>query len=179
MEITPQELVLLNFYRVSELHGGLVLATCVGRARDSDLILALTRHSAEELVHSQLWAETIRAVGGKPFPSRDTYQRRYAAALRPPTSLLEVLVLTQVFERRVYRHFTEHLRRPGTHPVVRVTLTRMIEEEKGHLKWVKRWLDDQRAERADLVRSTMLRCTEVDRRIYDSLVVQFGWRRAA
>ncbi len=64
-------------------------------------------------MHAQLWTETIVAVGGRPRPTSDTYQARYAAAIGAPTSLLEVLALTQVFERGVYRHFVRHLRRPG------------------------------------------------------------------
>src|SRR6476619_664727 len=116
MQITDRELTLLNFYRASELHGGLVLGRLVQHVRDPELILRLTAHSAEEVLHAQLWTETIVAVGGRPRPTMDTYQARYAAAIGAPTSLLEVLALTQVFERGVYRHFVMHLHRPRTHP---------------------------------------------------------------
>jgi hypothetical protein len=54
--------------------------------RDPDLILRLTEHSAEEVMHAQLWTETIVAVGGCPRPTSDTYQSRYAAAISAPTS---------------------------------------------------------------------------------------------
>lgn len=179
MEITRQEMETLNFYRASELHGGLILAHMVGRARDPQLALELTRHSAEEVVHAQLWTETIIGVGGKPHPVRTTYQRRYAEALGRPSGLLHVLAATQVFERRVYRHFQEHLRRPGTHPRVQATLARMLEEEKGHLSWVKRWLDRQSLSRPDEVRDLMRRYTEADSRIYQSFLLDYGWKQAA
>ena len=55
--------------------------------RDPELILRLTAHSAEEVLHAQLWTETIVAVGGRPRPTTDTYQARYAAAIGAPTSL--------------------------------------------------------------------------------------------
>lgn len=179
MEITRHELAVLNFYRASELYGGLVLAQMVRRVRDPDVILEMTRHSAEEIVHAGLWTETILAVGGKVQPMRDTYQARYAAVVGRPVSLLHVLALTQVFERRVYRHFLEHLRTPGTHPAVRATLARMIEEEKGHLGWVKHWLDRQAVTRGAEVQEVLRRYTEVDEAVYASLMRESERLRAA
>jgi demethoxyubiquinone hydroxylase (CLK1/Coq7/Cat5 family) len=179
VNVSAEELSLLNFYRASELHGGLVLGTCVGRAREPELMLDLTRHSAEELAHAQLWTQTIIAVGGRPTPCRDTYQRRYAAALGPPATLLEVLVLTQVFERRVFKHFTEHLHRPGVHPAIRLTLARMLADEKEHLSWVRRWLHEQDGVRGDLIRRARARYERADREIYDALLIRFGWPAAA
>ena len=177
--ITTSEISLLNFYRASELHGGLILGQMVRRTRDPDLILNLTKHSAEEVMHAQLWTETIIAVGGKPAPVRDTYQTRYVEAVGTPLTMLEVLALTQVFERRVYRHFMLHLRVPGVHPIVAQTLQRMIEEERGHLSWVKHWLDDRAKEKGELVRDVMRRYAAVDRQIYDTLSSEYGLRWAA
>jgi demethoxyubiquinone hydroxylase (CLK1/Coq7/Cat5 family) len=179
MAITDRELRLLNFYRASELHGGLLLGQLVRRVRDPRLVLELTRHSAEEFVHAQLWTETILVVGGRPTPVRDTYQTHYARAIGTPASLLHVLALTQVFERRVYRHFTEHLHRPGTHPAVQATLRRMLDEEKGHLSWVKGWLDEQSKTRGIEVERLMRRYAEADAVIYRELVREYQWREAA
>ena len=179
MEITTRELGFLNFYRASELHGGLILGQVARRARDSALVLDLTRHSAEEVMHAQLWTETILAVGGRVRPVRETYQARYARLVGTPTALLDVLALTQVFERRVYRHFTEHLRRADTHPRVRATLERMLEEEKGHLHWVKGWLDGQARVLGGAVGATMRRYAEADAVVYAEMVGELGWREAA
>jgi hypothetical protein len=179
MEITTRELRFLNFYRASELHGGLLLGQVARRTRDIGLVIELTRHSAEEVTHSLLWTETILAVGGRILPVRETYQARYAALVGTPMALLEVLALTQVFERRVYRHFTEHLRRPGTHASVRATLERMLEEEKGHLRWVKRWLDEQSRTRGEVVAETMRRYAVADALVYEGMTAELGWREAA
>ena len=173
------EVALLNFYRASELHGGLILGQMVRRTRDPELILNLTRHSAEEVMHAQLWTETIIAIGGRPAPVRDTYQTRYAAEMGTPISMLEILALTQVFERRVYRHFMEHLRRPGVHPAVAATLSRMIDEERGHLTWVKKWLDTQAEKRPAEVREVMQRYAVIDERVYAAMSAEYGWRLAA
>lgn len=173
------EVALLNFYRASELHGGLILGQMVRRTRDPGLILNLTRHSAEEVMHAQLWTETIIAIGGRPAPVRETYQTRYAEEVGTPLTMLEILALTQVFERRVYRHFTEHLRRPGVQAAVAATLRRMLDEERGHLTWVKRWLDQQAAVRPAEVREVMRRYAEVDESVYAAISVEYGWRKAA
>lgn len=179
MEITSDEQTLLNFYRASELHGGLVLGQMVRRARDPELMLSLTRHSAEEIVHAQLWTETILAVGGRPAPVRETYQSRYAQVIGAPATMLEVLALTQVFERRVYRHFMLHQRRPGTHPVVAAMLARMLDEEKDHLFWVRRWLEGEAGRRGLEVARVLRRYKQADQAIYDALTIELGWRIAA
>ena len=179
LEITERELTLLNFYRASELHGGLVLGRLVQHVRDPELILRLTAHSAEEVLHAQLWTETIIAVGGRIHPVRETYQARYARFVGTPMALVEVLALTQVFERRVYRHFTEHLHRPTTHPRVRATLARMLEEEKGHLRWVKRWLDEQASVRGGVVADALSRYAAADALVYEEMTKELGWREAA
>jgi bacterioferritin (cytochrome b1) len=179
MDITQTELELLNFYRASELHGGLILGQLVQHVRDPHLILRLTRHSAEEIIHAQLWTETIFAVGGQPWPTRDTYQARYATVIGPPSTMLEVLALTQVFERGVYRHFMLHARRPGTHPAVCATLRRMLHDERDHLSWVKHWLDDQAKTRQELVSRLMRRYAAVDVTVRNKVLREYHWQAAA
>jgi rubrerythrin len=177
---TIRELDLLNFSRASELHGGLILAQLARRVRDPRLVLALTRHAAEEVVHAQCWTETMMTLGGTPRPVHDTYQARYARALRAPVSLFHVLALTQVFERRVFRHFTLHLRRPGTHPAICATLRRLIDEERDHLSWVKTWLEEQEKQRGrELVIRTMREFAEADETIYAELCDEYGFAHAA
>lgn len=179
MEITSQELDTLNFYRASELQGGLVLGYLVGRVTDSDLILNLTRHSAEELVHAQVWTETILAVGGEVRPIRNTFQNRFRRIVDRPGTVLHVLAATQVLERRAYRHFLEHLRRPGTHRRIQSALYRMLSEERYHLSWVKEWLDRQASDRGQDISSILTRYQEADEVTYTELLKEFGWVEAA
>lgn len=179
LQITRRELRLVNFYRASELHGGLVLGNLVRQAREPELMLKLTRHSAEEVRHAELWTEAILDVGGVPSPTEDTYQTRYAAVLDAPLSTVEVLALTQVFERRVYRHFIEHERRPGTHPRVRACLRTMIEEERDHLSWVWEWLNEHARLSEDELEAIMRRFQEVDDQVYPVLREEYAWPIAA
>jgi demethoxyubiquinone hydroxylase (CLK1/Coq7/Cat5 family) len=165
----------LNFYRASELHGGLILGRVAQRCRDGGLAADLLKHAAEEIEHARLWTETMLALGARPRPTRDTYQRRYGAVVGRPHGLLHVLALTHVFEKRVYVHFQEHARRPDAHPRVRATLRRMVEEERGHLSWVRRWLDDEASRRGDDVARILAAYEAADARIYDALVAEYGW----
>lgn len=82
-------------------------------------------------------------------------------------------------ERRVYRHFTLHLRRPGVHPAIAATLRRMLDEERGHLWWVRHWLDEQAVRRDSDVREVVRRYALADERIYDVLLAEYGFRSAA
>ena len=165
MTVANSEAGVLNFYRASQLHSGLILGQMVRRTNDARLILSLTRHSAEEVMHAQLWTETIIAIGGRPTSIRDTYQTRYTAAIGAPSSVLEVLALTQIFERRIFGQFTVHLRAPGIHAAIATTLRRMIEKERGHVAWVKAWLDEQSKVRGSEVREVMSKYALADRRI--------------
>src|ERR687889_250668 len=110
LEISENDLWLLSYYRESELAGALLMGRLARETDDDELRVNLTQHCAEEAQHAWLWTETIRKVGGMPRRVSETYQSRYYAALGAPTSMLEVLALTQVFERRVMRHFRAHLR---------------------------------------------------------------------
>jgi acyl carrier protein len=171
MEIDDNELWILSYYRASELAGALVMGRLASQTDDDDLRVHLTEHCAEEATHAWLWTQTILEVGGTPRGVSETYQSRYYEAIGPPTSVLEVLALTQVFEKRVVKHFSDHLRRPGTHPAVARTLQRMIAEEAGHIGWVKDRLDRWAIKAGEApVEEILRRFAEVDRLVYASLV---------
>lgn len=169
MDISENDLWILSYYRESELAGSLVMGRLARETDDDDLRVHLTEHCAEEAHHAWLWTETILKVGGMPRRVAETYQTRYYAEIGTPSSLLEILALTQVFERRVIRHFRAHMKWPNTHPVVLETLQRMIDDEVGHISWVKDRLDRYAAEKGRaVVAETMRRFTEVDERVYEA-----------
>jgi acyl carrier protein len=169
VEISENDLWILSYYRESELAGSLVMGRLARETDDDDLRVHLTEHCAEEAHHAWLWTETILKVGGTPKRVAETYQTRYYAEIGTPASLLEILALTQVFERRVIRHFRAHLKWPNTHPAVAETLKWMIEDEVGHITWVKDRLDRYAQEKGEaVVANTMRRFTEVDERVYEA-----------
>lgn len=171
MQISDNELWVLSYYRESELAGGLIMGRLARETDDDELRVHLTQHCAEETMHAWLWTQTILEVGGLPRKVAETYQTRYLAAVGPTLSLVEVLALTNVFEKRVVRHFRAHLRQPGTHPAIARTLQRMIDEEAGHLSWVKERLDRYTREKGDaVVTETLRRFAEIDRRVYTEVL---------
>lgn len=170
MEISENELWLLSYYRESELAGALLMGRLARETDDDDLRVRLTEHCAEEARHAWAWTETILKVGGTPKHVSETYQSRYHAAVGNPSNLLEVLALTQIFERRVVRHFRAHLSWPGTHPEVKRTLQQLIEEEAGHIRWVKDRLDAYALANGEAVVTEMLeRFKRIDEEVYNDL----------
>lgn len=170
LEISENELWLLSYYRESELAGALLMGRLARETDDDDLRVRLTEHCAEEARHAWAWTECILKVGGTPKHVSETYQSRYHAAVGNPSNLLEVLALTQIFERRVVRHFRAHLSWPGTHPEVIRTLQQLIAEEAGHIRWVKDRLDAYAAVNGQHVVDEMLaRFRRVDEEVYEGL----------
>src|SRR5690242_9876607 len=170
LEISENELWLLSYYRASELAGGLLMGRLASETDDDDLRVRLTEHCAEETRHAWAWTECILKVGGTPKKVSETYQSRYHAAVGNPTNLLEVLALTQIFERRVVRHFRAHMSWPGTHPEVKRTLQQLIEEEAGHIRWVKDRLDAYAAANGQAVVDEMMeRFKRIDEDVYNGL----------
>ncbi|MFL5489357.1 MAG: phosphopantetheine-binding protein [Gemmatimonadaceae bacterium] len=170
LEISTNELWLLSFYRESELAGALLMGRLAQQTDDDDLRVRLTEHCAEEARHAWAWTEAILEVGGTPQRVSETYQSRYHALLGDPSSMLEVLALTQVFERRVMRHFRTHLAWPNTHPVVRRTLQTLMDDEVDHIRWVKDRLDAHAAIHGEAVVRDMLdRFQRADDQIYAEL----------
>lgn len=179
MEISGNEQKVLNFYRVTALHGGRILAGLVPRAREPRFLVNLTRHAADLLVHTHVWSETILAVGGQLRHIPETYQYRFQEIAGPPPTFLHFIVATQVIQRRVYRHFLDHLRRPGTHRRVQATLYRMIEDERHHLAWIKEWLDERAAAGGVPIEPILDRYAEVDAKVYTELLREHGWGKGA
>lgn len=167
MEISENELWILSYYRESELAGSLLFGKIARRTEDDFLRIRLTEHCAEEAVHAWLWTKTILKVGGTPRRVSETYQSRYLSEIGLPKTMLEILALTQVFEKRVMRQFSQHQTRPGTHPVVVATLNRMIDEEAGHISWVRDKLEEYSHRMGrDAVNDILKRFRELDRKVY-------------
>lgn len=155
----------LNWYRQSELEGGLLLGRMAGMTEDAFLCRELTRHAAEEAEHSSLWAEAIHECGLPHIRILRSYQSFYLHHSGPPASLLEVLCFTQIFERRVHQRFQAELADPDLPAPARHAFTQMIEDEKHHLGWVARWLRTQPDASAIL-----RRYQDIDLAVYQELI---------
>lgn len=137
LEIPRSELWILSYYRVSEIAGAMLFGKVARRIKDDTLRVLLTKHFADEARHAWVWTDCITKVGGIPLEIPNTYQSRYGAETGVPTNELELLGITQIFEKRVINQYRAHQKRKGTHPTVAAALQDIMVDEQWHLKWVK------------------------------------------
>jgi len=117
-----------------------------------------------------MWTETIARLGENPVHITETYQSHYAREAGLPGSMADVLLLTEVFEKRISDHFQRHARKPGIHPVVRELLERMLVEEAGHVDWVSRRLERYAAAGQIDLESRRRELQQIDQRIYQTVM---------
>lgn len=142
MEATDRDLWLLNFYRNSELHGALLMGRLARTVADADVLGPATRHCATEARHAAILTETLRALGARIDPQIETIQQHYAAHGGVPTSLVDILVLSEILERRVLASYRAHVARAGTHPQIAQTLRGILQEMEAEDHGEKNsWID--------------------------------------
>ena len=168
MPLPEDHLWLLSFYRTSEISGSLFFGKLARTLRPGPIQIDMTKHFADEASHAWYWTECIRDRGGEPMKLEDAYQDQYAAAAGMPANLMEVLAITQVFERRVINQYTRHARLEGLAvPVVR-TLERIMQDELWHIDWVKKALESLEPEYGkDTIEKTLERLRAADREVYE------------
>jgi hypothetical protein len=151
----------LNWYRQSELEGALLLGKMVRAVDDGELVVALVRHCADEARHACLWAEAVAQLGLPFVRIHRSYQSFYGQHGAAPGSISEALALTHVFEKRVWRQFHRDLACHGLPPPVTACLRTMLDDERQHLDWIRRWLSD-RSDGEELLE----RFARIDDRVY-------------
>jgi rubrerythrin len=166
---------LLSFYRASETQGALFFGRLARILRDERVVADMTRHFADEARHAHLWTACLGELGASPLQLGRAYQDAYLEAAGLPASLMEVLALTHVFERRVMRQYAEHARRPGLAPPVARTLALIMEDERRHVRWVGDALNRLRAEfGAEPVDTALARFERADAEVHDEALAR--WR---
>ncbi|HEY3872455.1 MAG TPA: ferritin-like domain-containing protein [Actinocrinis sp.] len=177
-ELTENDLWLLNYYRSSEINGALFFGR-VARIVRGPLQVDVTHHFADESNHAKYWTECIDDLGHVPDRQRSAYQDQYLEAAGMPANLMEVLAVTQVFEKRVISQYHRHLRFPGTHPRVRATIETIMLDERWHVKYVRDALLEMAAryggERVD---KTVEDYARADREVYAKTISEYGERIA-
>lgn len=147
MQVSDRELWTLNFYRNSELHGALFMGRLARTLPDTSLLAHATRHCATEANHAALLSEALEALGGRIDPHVTTIQEHYSAKGGVPATLVDLLVLSEVLEKRVLATYRAHVARADLDPVVRRTLSTIVHEmeEEDHGEdgsWIEAALDN-------------------------------------
>jgi len=162
---------ILSFYRVSEISGALFFGRLARSLKSGPIQRDMTKHFSDESLHAWYWTQCIERLGAHPLKLRDSYQDQYLVEAGLPANIMEVLAITQVFEKRVIGQYSLHRSLPGIAPEIQETLARIMEDEKWHLEWIRDALVSLEPEYGrDRIDATLRRFTEADEHVYAKAV---------
>ena len=166
-KLDENELWILSFYRTSEISGALFFGRLAKSMRPGPIQRDMTKHFADESQHAWYWTSCVERLGAKPLKLAEAYQDQYLAAAGMPANLMEVLALTQTFERRVINQYALHGRVPNLRPEVKETLERIMQDERWHIEWVGEAIKGMEADYGtEYIQSTLRRYWEADQEVY-------------
>jgi len=178
MSLADNDRWLLSYYRSSEVNGALFFGR-VARTIRGPLQADVTHHFADEAAHAHYWTTCLSDLDSTPLPLGRGYQDQYLEAVGMPANLMEVMAITQVFERRVIGQYRRHLRHAGIHPAVKQTIEKIMVDERWHVSYVRDALTamaDQHGEAE--IAQTLARFTTADREVYAKTLAEYGDRIA-
>lgn len=159
---------ILSFYRTSEISGALFFGELARSLRPSAIQQDMTRHFADEANHARYWTDCLAKLGAEPLKLPTAYQNQYLAAAGMPTNLMEILAITQVFEKRVVSQYALHSKSPNVPDVVRQTIDTIMTDEKWHIQWIRDALKEMESDYgAGNIKDTLTRFTLADREVYE------------
>jgi hypothetical protein len=175
--LSENDLWLLSFYRTSEVAGALFFGRVARSVRPGPLQRDITHHFADEANHARWWGECVDDLGAAPLNLGRAYQDEYMGAAGLPANVMEVLAITQVFERRAIGLYHRHLKLDAVHPRIAETLTRIMTDERWHIQYVRAALRDQEAIHGrDAVAATLRRFDAADDAVFAELIAEYGER---
>jgi hypothetical protein len=165
--IDENELWILSFYRTSEISGALFFGTLARTMRPGSIQRDMTKHFSDEALHAWYWTACINDLGARPLKIGEAYQDQYLAAAGMPVNIMEVLAITQVFEKRVINQYARHAQAPNLQKEVRETLAKIMLDERWHIEWIQEALKKMEPDYGkDAIDSTLKRFREADREVY-------------
>ncbi len=174
--VSENERWLLSYYRASEINGALFFGR-VARTVRGPLLVDVTHHFTDEANHANYWTQCLHEMDLTPVPQNRAYQDQYLEAVGMPANVMEVMAITQVFEKRVIGQYGRHQRYAGTHPLARATIQKIMLDERWHVKYVRDALADLAGRYgAELIDTTLTRFTMADDEVYAKTLEEYGQR---
>ncbi len=168
---------ILNLYRTSEIAGSLFFGRLARSMKPGPIQYDMTKHFSDEAMHAWYWTSCLQEIGAETMSIKEAYQEQYLAAVGLPANVMEVLALTQVFEKRVIHQYQLHSHNPTVHPAVQRTLVMIMKDEKWHIKWIHDALKSLEPEYgADLIHATFTRYWEADQTVYGKTISEHAER---
>jgi bacterioferritin (cytochrome b1) len=171
MQTDPRVFLLMSYYRDAELRGANLLYRLMSHLDDGDSQIKLAKHLAEETHHAWLWTKRIKDLGGAPTPVGDGYQTRIGLRTVPRT-LIDILALTVVVEERSLARYGEHAARPDVDPETLAVLREVSKDEKWHITWIRRKLEQIAAGTeggVEKMETALAKYREIDDQVYREL----------
>ncbi len=176
-KISESERWILSFYRVSEINGAQFFGRLAKTMKDKRIQYDLTKHFADESQHAWYWTKCLGDLELEPINVMESYQDQYLAAIGLPTNMMEVLAITQIFERRVIGQYGIHRQIKDLNPYVAKTLDTIMEDEKWHIEWIsaalKRMETEGKFSKAEIA-STIQRFHQADQEVYEKTLKEHG-----
>jgi rubrerythrin len=135
--IPENEIWLLSYYRSSEIVGAMFFGRVARSLRPSAVQADMMQHFADEAQHARWFTECMESLNVQPLKLPFAYQDDYLATAGPPANFMEILSITQVFEKRILNTYAHHLNADSTLSPVRRTLQRIMRDERWHVQWVR------------------------------------------
>ena len=171
--LEENDLWILSFYRTSEISGALFFGRLARSVKPGPIQHDLTKHFADEAQHAWYWTSCLERLGAQPLKLNEAYQDQYVTAAGLPANLMEVLAITQIFEKRVINQYAQHNQVQGVQPEVRETLAKIMTDEKWHIQWIGEALKKMEGEYGkDIVQATLKRFAEADREVYRQTILE-------
>ena len=168
--LDENELWILSFYRTSEISGALFFGRLAKSMRPGPIQRDMTKHFTDEAVHAWYWTDCIEKLRSKPMKLGAAYQDQYLSAAGMPANLMEVLAITQVFERRAIHQYMLHSQIPNIQPETEEALGKIVQDEKWHIQWIRDALRSMEGEYGkDLIDATLKRFHEADQEVYRTM----------
>jgi bacterioferritin (cytochrome b1) len=176
--LSDNDLWLLSYYRYSEINGALFFGRVAKFVR-GPLLVDVTHHFADEAKHADYWTKCIDDLEHLPLKQSRAYQDQYLDAVGIPANLMEIMAITQIFEKRVIGQYRQHLRYPGVHPAVKHTLEKIMLDERWHIQYVREALKAmEQTYGAEEIEQTLARHAAADEEVYGKTLAEFGERIA-
>ena len=175
--LSENERWLVSFYRASEITGAMFFGRVAKMLKPGPTQADLTQHFADEAKHSVWFTEAMESLNVKPVKMQFAYQDDYLVTAGPPINYMEVLSITQVFEKRILNTYAKHLQVPATPAPIKRTLERIMRDERWHVQWVKQALKElEPLYGKENIERTLERHTQADRETFGRLMHEHGQR---
>jgi len=175
--LSENEHWLLSYYRASEITGSMFFGRISKLVPPGPMQADLTQHFADEAQHSTWFTECIESLGARPLKLSFAYQDDYLRSAGVPSNLMEVLSITQVFEKRILNTYSRHAKLPNVRPAVSRVLRRIMRDESWHVQWVRNALKELEPRYGkDHITATLERHTAADLETYGRFLREYGER---